>query len=373
MKISKILIFSILFSTLFVVQLVCAEDSDSIKIGGLVVLTGQYAMQGSAFREGAELAVDEINSRGGLNGKKLELIIEDTANIPSQALTASRKLLNDGVIAAITSSYPELATGAMEFQKHKIPVVHLWDSSPDIESMGDYIFGIGPWAPSSGEVSAKFAINQLQGKTAVIFHINDPWSELVARYFSDEFTRLGGKILNKFSFNPQENDFRTAFTKTRIQNPEVIYSPITDNIVSFYKQLKQSRFKGAVISSDVIADEHIEKDSVSFEGVYQSQMADPSVSQMMSMSDSYKRKYKKELTLPWFVATAYDGVKLIAHCATTNEVSSSIIHDCISKTQGLKGVSQTLSFNEGGSSPQIESIFKIKNKKLTKFWSEEIK
>lgn len=177
----------ILFLALFVVTQSAQADTTPIRIGALMVLTGQYAIQGNAFREGVELAVAEINDKGGINGRKLEFLPEDTGNLPLNALTAARKLLQvDGVVVAITTSYPELATGAAEFQSKKIPVVHLWDASPDIEAMGDYIFGIGPWTPSAGEVSAKFVTRNLKAKTVVTFHINDPWSELVTDYFEEK-------------------------------------------------------------------------------------------------------------------------------------------------------------------------------------------
>ncbi len=322
-------------------------------------------MQGAAFREGIELAVDEINLTGGIKGRKLEFQAEDTSNIPLHALTAARKLLQrKELVAAITTSYPELGTGAAEFQRNEIPVVHLWDASPDIEAMGDYLFGIGPWTPSAGEVSAIFARKNLNARTAVTFHINDSWSQLVTEYFEKEFQSRGGAILQSFAFNPEERDFRSAFTKARALKPDVIYSPVGDNIVAFYTQLKQQVPDVPVVSSDVIADEHITKAPSVFEGIYQSHMKDPNGSEVEKLSAAYARKYRRALALPWFVATAYDGVMLIAHCAReVGSVPASIKH-CIANTKNLPGASQTLSFNAGGSSPQMESIFKLENGKF---------
>lgn len=188
MRTSKIL----LLGTFFIYS-VAFSAPKPIRIGALMVLTGQYAMQGAAFREGLELAVSEINESGGIGGAPLELRIEDTNNLATQALSAARKLMDmDGVVAALTTSYPELSTGAMEFQKHQIPVVHLWDASPEIEGMGEFIFGIGPWTPSAGETSARFLRQQLHAKTVVTFHVNDPWSELVTDYFEKDFVKNGG-------------------------------------------------------------------------------------------------------------------------------------------------------------------------------------
>lgn len=337
-------------------------ESPPPRIGALMVLTGQYAMQGNAFREGVELAVDEINESGGIAGQKLEFLAEDTGNLPINALTASRKLLEKGgLLAAITTSYPELATGAAEFQRRDIPVVHLWDASPDIESMGDSIFGIGPWTPSAGEVSARFAIRNLKAKSVVTFNVNDPWSQLVTDYFTREFVAAGGKVLQSFNFNPQDQDFRAAFSKTRALKPDVIYSPVGDNIVTFYTQLRRQCPDIPVISSDVIAEEHIRQAPSVFEGIYQSQMKDPSSPDMGRLSRAYERKFKRPMTLPWFVATAYDGVNLIAHCARRVGRSSVAVRDCIANVRDLRGISQTFAFNSGGSSPQTESVFRLRD------------
>ena len=325
-----------------------------------MVLTGQYAMQGTAFREGIELAVAEINDTGGIGGKKLEFVPEDTGNLAVNALTAARRLLQvDGLVAVITTSYPELATGAAEFQRKKIPVVHLWDASPDIEAMGDYLFGIGPWTPSAGEVSARFAISNLKARTVVTFRINDPWSELVTSYFEQSFTAQGGRVLQSYSFNPQEQDFRTVFSKARGLRPDVIYSPVGDNIVPFYVQLRQQIPDIPVVSSDVIAEEHIRQAPVVFEGIYQSQMKDPSGPDFERVASAYQKRFNKAMTLPWFVCTAYDGVKLLSFCAKKVGTNPAAVRDCIAETNNLSGVTQTFSFTPGGSSPQTESIFRL--------------
>jgi branched-chain amino acid transport system substrate-binding protein len=82
-----------MFLLILVLARTASADPDPVRIGALMVLTGQYAMQGNAFREGIELAIEEINLGGGINGRQLELQAEDTGNLPANALTASRRLL----------------------------------------------------------------------------------------------------------------------------------------------------------------------------------------------------------------------------------------------------------------------------------------
>lgn len=354
------LIWICLCTFLILIQEVCAERPP-VRIGALIVLTGQYAMQGNAFREGIELAVEEINSRGGIVGRKLEFLPEDTGNLPLNALTAARKLLQvEGLVAAITTSYPELATGAAEFARRRIPVVHLWDSSPDIEAMGEYLFGIGPWTPSAGEVSALFAVRNLRAKTAVTCRVVDPWSESVTGYFEQVFRSHGGSVLESYAFNPHEQDFRSIFAKVRARKPDVIYSPVGDNISSFYTQLRQQMSDVPVISSDVISEEHITQSPRVFEGIYQTQIMDPTGPAVEALASAYARMFKKPMRLPWFVATAYDGTNLIASCAIQVGTDPSAVKECIAKTKSFSGVSQQLSFTPGGSSPQMARVFQIR-------------
>jgi branched-chain amino acid transport system substrate-binding protein len=155
--------------------------TNPIKIGVLLALTGPYPLQGNAFKEGLALAEADINEHGGIGGVPIKLVIEDTANEAKHALSAAKKLATqDKVVAALMSSDPEARTGGMELQRARIPVIALWDSSPELDDMGDYIFGIGPWTPNSGEVSATFAHSQLRATQAVIINSVDPWAELVA-------------------------------------------------------------------------------------------------------------------------------------------------------------------------------------------------
>lgn len=107
----------------------------------------------------------------------------------------------------------------------------------------------------------------------------------------------------------------------------------------------------------MISEEHVKHAPAVFDGIYQSQMGDPKGDKMVELSNSYARKLNKPLTLSWFVATGYDSVKLIAFCFKKVGPRPAAVRDCIANTKGLIGVSQTFSFNEGGTSPEQESVF----------------
>lgn len=361
------------FSVISFVPPLAAEpqllEAQTIKVGVLLALTGQYPMQGNAFREGMQLAQDEINARGGISGKKIEIIIEDTVNDPKNALTAAKKLINhDRVVAALMSSYPEYKTGGSEFERRHIPVIALWDSSPELEEMGDYIFAIGPWTPSSGQSAAEFASAALHAKKAAVITSVDPWAELVSDLFEERFKKLGGTIVRRDALNPETTDFRTVLGRVQAQNPDVIYAPITQNIPVFHTQKSTLGMKAPVISSDVIADEHIAKAPGAFEGVYQTAIKDPQNDRSSELFNRYQLKFKRPVTMPWFVSTGYDGVMLLAAAIEKGGADSERIKRQLYAVRDFQGATQNFTFNDKGSAPQMAGMTQVKSGKFAWIW-----
>jgi len=151
-KNSVILSLILIFSH-FVSVSVQAAPKMPIKIGALLALTGDVAMQNDAFREGIELATSQINEDGGLDGRTIHIHYEDTRLNAKEAHTAARKLINiDHIQAAINATVIEAKGAGPELENAKIPSITLWDASEDIQKIGRYIFSIGLWTPSSGEM-----------------------------------------------------------------------------------------------------------------------------------------------------------------------------------------------------------------------------
>ncbi len=340
--------------------------AEEIKIGATLHFSGDLAMQSAAFREGIELATERVNTKG-INGNTLKVIFEDGHNTAKMSNTASRKLVyNDKVSGSILSSYFDVMSSGPIYEKEKIPAIALWDSSPEIDNVGDYIFGIGPWTPSSGSVASDFAIDKLNSKTAIIVSNTDSWSEYVANVFAKQFTKNGGKILKKFSSDHTESDYKSIVTVIKNLKPDVIYSPITSNITTFYKRLKEFSIKSDVITSDVVAEEHIKQSPNSFEGIYQTNLADPSSKSFDNLKEMYRKKYKKEITLGWFVSIGYDAIMIFAEAIKKADSSSVKIQKELYKIKNFKGVSSTFTINEKGSSPQYPSMFHLIQGKFVK-------
>jgi len=358
--------FPQIFPFLFLIISSAAAEPIDLKLGAIIHLTGDIAAPSESFREGIETAISEINA--SQTKVSIKLTLEDGQNSPKMSFLAAQKLATvDRVDAVILESVVDVMSSGKLFERNKIPSICIWDSNPEIEDAGQYIFAIGPWTPSAGEVSAKFAWQKLGAKRAIVFSNVETWSESVRVYFEKEFTRLGGQIAQSIFINPQDTEFRAEISRAISLKPDVIYAPLVFNVPAFQSQLKALGNKAPIISSDIITDEYIREAPEAFEGIYQSVVPDPQSDKYLEFEAKYIKQFKKHPDHPWFAAVGYDAVKLFyqALIADSNETNyREKIKNDLYRIKDFKGASAVITINEKGSSPQNEVMFKIVGGKL---------
>lgn len=345
------------------------SGTDSFKIGLIVPLTAtDLSEAGTAFKDGAVLAADEINQNGGINGKPVTIIIEDDQADTGKTVSAAQKLIQvDQINAVIIGIYGDVkATGPLFEQAH-IPVITLWDSNPELDAMGEYIFGIGPWTPASGEEAATFSFDELQVQKAAIITDLQEWSLAVSDFFTNKFEEKGGQVVAREEIAlGGSRDFRTAIAKVLAENPDVIYAPLNSDMSTFLLQLKQSGYTGKVISSDVISENTIVASQGAAEGAYETLVLDPEENaKVLHMKTLYLEKFGNEPSQVLFNAWGYDAVHLLAQAAITAQNQEQLKNNLYA-VQGFEGASKIITFNAEGSSPTIPSIVKVENGQLVK-------
>ncbi|MGH7748261.1 MAG: branched-chain amino acid ABC transporter substrate-binding protein, partial [Candidatus Dormibacteria bacterium] len=199
--------------------------SGTIKIGVPVPLSGSYASAGEDILNGAKLAADDINRKGGINGMKIEIVSADDACDAQTAAQAADKLIAEGVTAAAggycsSASLPELSV----FHKQGIPYVMDASTNPQLTEMGykEAFRDIGR-DDQQGPFAAKFVKEVLHAKTLAVLNDNTTYSKGLADAVIAAAEKDGVKVVYNDSITPGQTDYTPTLTKIRSLNPDVFY------------------------------------------------------------------------------------------------------------------------------------------------------
>lgn len=206
----------------------CAKKEDVVILGEFGSLTGGTATFGKSTQKGIEMALEEVNKAGGIQGKPVRIVVEDDQSKPEEAATAVKKLVNqDKVLVVIgeVASSRSLA-GAPICQEAKVPMITPASTNPKVTQVGDFIFRVCFIDPFQGEVMAKFARNTLKtGKAAILKDIKNDYSVGLAQFFTETFKNLGGTVIAEESYSEGDIEFRAQLTVLKAKKPEVIFIP----------------------------------------------------------------------------------------------------------------------------------------------------
>lgn len=224
------LTFAFLIAAAFLFSFSCnkpKEDTD-ILVGGYGALTGSTATFGQSGKKGYVLALEEINHKGGVLGKKLRLIMEDDQGKPEEAQTVVTKLITSDRVVAVLGEAASSRTlaAAPVCQQNGIPMVTPSSTNPRVTQIGDYIFRVCFVDPFQGYVMAKFARQSLKiSDVGILQDIKNDYSVGLAEEFTKHFQKFGGRIAGNESYSEGDTDFSAQLTALRSRNPEGIFIP----------------------------------------------------------------------------------------------------------------------------------------------------
>lgn len=202
--------------------------ADTISIGEVDSMTGNEATFGTDTYRGITLAIQEVNDRGGVQGRKIRLIPTDAQGRPDESARAISKLANqDRVIAVLTGATSSNALAMAPIaQQSKIPLVATAATNPKLTELGNYIFRVCFIDPFQGKVMAKFALEHLKlTKIAILRDIRSDYSIGLADVFAKDLKKRGGQIIVDQSYSGGDIDFKSQLTAIRAKNPEAIFIP----------------------------------------------------------------------------------------------------------------------------------------------------
>jgi len=219
--------FVVVAAILSLVMVASVGFAETVKVGVLLPLTGSQAKFGEIEKRSMEMATEEINAKGGVNGKKIELLFEDDTGKPDVGRSGVEKLISREKVPVITGGYSSSVTAAAApvAQQFKVPFVICTGSADDITEKGyDHIFRINPPASEYPDAVKTF----LQGvakdvKTVALLYENSAFGQSSSKSFEQDAKELGLKIVVKEGYQAGAIDFKPILTKVKAANPDMIY------------------------------------------------------------------------------------------------------------------------------------------------------
>jgi branched-chain amino acid transport system substrate-binding protein len=346
------------------------KTDDSIVVGHVASMTGDTATFGRSADQGMRMAIEELNAKGGVLGKKLTLVTEDDRSVTEEARTAAQKLLQrDKVIALLgeVASSRSLAA-APEAERAKVPMISPGSTNPKVTEGKDYVFRACFIDPFQGAVMARFAAQELKAKKlAILFDFKQDYSVGLADFFRETVKKDGGEIVADERYTSGDIEFRAQLTTIRAANPDAIFVP------GYYTELgliaKQARELGINVpllgGDGWDSEKTLEIGGSAVEGYffsthYAADSTDPRVQEFVKR---FAEKYGG--TPDAMAALGYDTAGILAdalgRAGTTEGVK---LKDAIAATKDYPGVTGKITIDEHHNARKDAVVLKIEGGKF---------
>jgi branched-chain amino acid transport system substrate-binding protein len=347
------------------------DGASAIKIGEFASLTGKEATFGISSHEGTLMAIEEINAGGGVLGKKLELLTEDTQSKPGEPATVVNKLIaRDGVVAVLGEVASSRSLEAAPIcQQNKVPMISPSSTNPKVTQMGDYIFRVCFIDPFQGTVMANFATRTLKAKKVAVFtDVKSDYSKGLAQFFKEQFVKNGGQIISELDFNGGDKDFKAQLTAIKGAGPDAVFIPgyYTD-VALIAIQARQLGLNVPLLGGDGWESEkliEIGKDAV--EGHYFSTHYHPDVGSERSKKfvENYRKRWKGK-TPDALAACGYDSAIVLADAMKrANSAEGMKVRDAIAATKDFDAVTGRISIDAQRDATKSAVILQVKGGKF---------
>lgn len=372
----------ILLSLIFTLWATVTMAAEPIKIGYLSPLTGVSAAFGIAEVNMVKIAVDEINSAGGVLGRPIELVIYDTKCRNEDAINAVRRMVDSDKVVAILGSIQsgiEIATASIT-NNAKVPRISTGATNPfvTVDTRGKvrpYSFRICFTDPYQGALAAQLASELKKTKGAILYNVSSDYAHGLREYFTKDFTTLGGKIVADEGFMDADVDFRAQLTKIKNSGADVLWLPGNGKDMALtIKQMEELGMKDiTVIGSDSYGEFMNEIAGKAMIGTYwinHTYLEDPN---MAPVFKKYKEIYKDDCKEFVFATMGYDATYwLVDAIGRAGKIDRKAIRDALENTKNLQLRHCILTINPTDHNPYKKSgvILKVGNDLKAKFYKK---
>lgn len=341
-------------------------ESDTIKVGAPLALTGEVSQYGIATKKGMDLRVEEINANGGIKGKKLEIVYEDTKGDLQEAVNVFKSLASSGdVTATIGATISTTTLGVARLaQEAKMPFVVPTGTAFDITKDRDYVFRVTVTDPYQGVVLARYTKEKEFGKTAILVNKASDYSVGVANAFLDEAKKVGLDVVVE-EYTKDDKDFKSVLTNFKNSGIEALVIPDYYNTIGLMlTQAKEIGFNPQYLGVDGWDGIQENFGELAEGAIFTSQFATDNTSDIVNkFLTGFKNKFGEDPIL--FGALGYDSVSVLADALeNAKDLSSESIKEALKNTN-MDLVTGRLTFDENRNPNKATSMIEVKGGKLT--------
>lgn len=361
-RVSKVLTALVLGTVLAGLAAGCGggeKKADTIKVGANLEMTGGSASYGISSKNAIELAFKEINEKGGINGKQLELVVADNKSEAAEATNAMQKLVSqDNVVAVIgpNLSSSVIAASAINNSAKVLdiapmatnPYVTVDQASGKTKEFNYRTCFIDPF---QGTVMAKFATDELGvGNAAILIDNSSDYAKGLAQFFKENFVKEGGAVTAEESYLQKDTDFKATLTKIKATNPDFLYVPgYYQEVGLIVKQARELGMNMPIAGGDGWDSAKMPEiaGAAALNNTYFSSLYSPEDSSDINKNfvAAYEKAYGQKPDV--FAALSYDSALLVAEAIkNAGSTEPAKISEAMAKINGFSGVSGSVTFDD---------------------------
>ncbi|WP_314087815.1 ABC transporter substrate-binding protein [Pseudolactococcus chungangensis] len=350
------------------------EIGKTFKLGYDLELSGAVAAYGNAGKNGANLAVDEINKSGGINGKQITVVSKDNKSDNAEAATVVSNLINNDKVNAVIGSMTSGAVKSMtpNITKGAVPLVTPAGTDDTLTvtngKVNEYIFRSTFQDSYQGKVLANYTTNELKAKKVVLYYDNSSdYAKGIAKSFEKTYD---GKIVDKVSFQSGDKDFQATLSKIKGEDFDAIVMPGYYNETGLItKQARELGIEQPILGGDGFADPTFitlagdaAATNVYYVAGYSAKaLATDTTTKFIA---AYQAKYKSEPSM--FDALSYDAVYMVKQAAEDTKAKTSVaVKDGLAKLKNFKGATGEITVDKDHNPVKEAVVIKLENGKET--------
>ena len=361
-RVSKVLTALVLGTVLAGLAAGCGggeKNTDTIKVGANLEMTGGSASYGISSKNAIELAFKEINEKGGINGKQLELVVADNKSEAAEATNAMQKLVSqDNVVAVIGPNLSSSVIAASAINNSaKVLDIAPMATNPYVtvdQASGktkDFNYRTCFIDPFQGTVMAKFATAELGvGNAAVLIDNSSDYAKGLAQFFKENFVKEGGAVTAEESYLQKDTDFKATLTKIKATNPDFLYVPgYYQEVGLIVKQARELGMNMPIAGGDGWDSAKMPEiaGAAALNNTYFSSLYSPEDSSDINKNfvAAYEKAYGQKPDV--FAALSYDSALLVAEAIkNAGSTEPAKISEAMAKINGFSGVSGSVTFDD---------------------------